>query len=76
MDKKDVLTDLMDTFNRETRQGKNMEEYKELLQIAMEHVQGVEEEVGLDSLAHAGGTMMNLFQKNQSFEIVSYLIVK
>lgn len=74
--KKEVLSELMDTFNRETRQGKNMEEYKELLQIAMEHVQGVEEEVGLDSLAHAGGTMMNLFQKNQSFEIVSYLIVK
>ena len=74
--KSNVLQPLIDSFSKETRNGKNMEEYKELLQVAMDHIQGVEEEVGLNSLAHAGGTLLNLFQKNQSFEIISFLIVK
>lgn len=74
--KNDVLKLLIDSFNKETRNGKNMSKFTSLLKIAMNHLKGVEEEIGIDSLAVAGGTNINIAKKKQSIEIISFLVVK
>ncbi len=73
-----VLTELIDQFNQETRGNKNMNAYVQLLQKALDDVAGVQEEIGLDSLATAGGTTLinkTLNTKND-LKLVSYLIIK
>jgi hypothetical protein len=44
----------------------------------MEDVKGIQEEIGLDSLATPGGTMLfsNEIQNEESLELISYLIIK
>lgn len=72
----EVLKPLIDSFEKETKSGNNMEKYTSLLQKTMTHIKGVDDEMGLDTLAFAGGTKMNNTQKKESFELISYLIVK
>lgn len=74
--KTEVLPELVKAFDKETGKGKNMELYRELLKIAMTHLNGVDDEVGLDSLAFPGGTKMSKKISNSPYEIISYLIVK
>jgi hypothetical protein len=74
--KHNLLQPLIDTFDKETKGGKNMEKYKLLLDKAMIHFKGVEDEVGIDTLAFPGGTNMKNGNTPYSFEIISYLIVK
>jgi superfamily II DNA or RNA helicase len=74
--KSDLLPELMNSFQKETSKGKNMEVYTTLLKIAMKHLNGVDDEVGLDSLAMPGGTRMSKKLSGFPFEIISYLIIK
>jgi hypothetical protein len=53
-----------------------MEKYKVLLDKALLHIKGVEDEVGIDTLAFPGGTNMKNGNSPYSFEIISYLIVR
>ena len=73
-----ILPDLIEELEIETKSNKNMDAYVQLLQKSIKEVVGVKEEVGLDSLATAGGT--DLFgeskTKKDTLELVSYLIVK
>jgi hypothetical protein len=72
----EVLTPLISTFNKETKANKQMGSYVSVLQSAFTHIKGVDDELGLDSLAFAGGTKMSKTQHTDAFELVSYLIVK
>jgi SNF2 family DNA or RNA helicase len=72
----EVLTTLISTFNKETKANKQMGSYVSVLQSAFTHIKGVDDELGLDSLAFAGGTKMSKAQHTDAFELVSYLIVK
>jgi hypothetical protein len=62
-------------FNKETNNSKNMNKYKESLNIALTHIKGEEDEYGIDTLASPGGTKINK-EINKDYELVSYLIVK
>ena len=61
---------------KETHNTKNMSKYSALLNIALNHIKGVDDELGLDTLAVAGGTKMSNTQRRESFEVVSFLIIK
>ena len=75
--KKEVLPELISWFDKETRSGKNMEHYQQLLQAALTNFKGVEEELGLDTLATPGGTRLKKQHlTNAGYELVSWLIIK
>jgi SNF2 family DNA or RNA helicase len=73
-----VLPELIDEFEKETKGNKRMELYTKLLHTTMKEVVGVQEEVGLDSLATPGGTVMmsNSIIQEENLELISYLIIK
>lgn len=73
-----VLPSLVDEFEKETKGNKKMEVYLKLLKASIQEVLGVQEEIGLDSLATAGGTSMlkNALDNEENLELVSYLIIK
>ncbi len=65
-------------FNKETKDGKNMEKYTMLLHKAIDDITGKQEEVGVKSLFQKGGT--NPLQKDKNsieqYEIITFLIIK
>ena len=73
-----VLLDLVEEFNKETMGNKKMAVYTKLLMASINEVAGVQEEIGLDSLATAGGTTMiaDAVKQEDAIELVSYLIIK
>ncbi|MCY2687576.1 helicase-related protein [Salinimicrobium sp. TH3] len=73
-----ILPSLIEAFNKETSYNKDMKTYVKLLKTAIENVVGVQEEVGLDSLATPGGTTMmsDSLKQSDKIELVSYLIIK
>ena len=72
----EALPSLMAELTKETKSGKSMDKYVELLNKALTNIKGVDDEVGLDSLATPGGTLIHKKDINAPFELVSYLIVK
>jgi len=73
-----VLTDLVEEFNKETRSNKKMDIYVNLLKNSITEIAGVQEQIGLDSLASPGGTSLfnEAVNKEENLELVSYLIIK
>lgn len=73
-----VLESLVAEFEKDTKNGKDMNLYKTLLQQAIVEVNGVQDTIGLDSLATVGGTSVVklLNNNNEQLELVSYLIIK
>ena len=74
--KNEVLPLLVASFDKETKAGKNMDAYSQLLQIAITHLKGVDDESGLDSLAMPGGTKLNKSFASNNYELISYLVIK
>jgi len=73
-----VLSDLVAQFEKETKGTKKMKSYTKALQNTIKEVVGVQEEIGLDSLASEGGTtLLNARLSNEdSLELVSFLVIK
>lgn len=71
----EVLEPLVKSFRKETRNNKNMSKYSALLNSALSHIKGVDDELGLDTLAVAGGTKINSSHRRAFFEVVSFLII-
>jgi superfamily II DNA or RNA helicase len=73
-----VFPDLIAAFDKETKDNKKMDRYENLLNAAKKEVAGIQEEVGLDSLAKEGGTTLfgKEMGKDNELELVSYLIIK
>lgn len=73
-----VLSDLVAQFEKETKGTKKMSAYTKALQNMMKAVVGVQEEIGLDSLASQGGTTLlsKTLSNEENLELVSYLIIK
>lgn len=78
MGQSSVLTDLVAQFDKETKGNKKMSAFAKALQTAMQEVIGVQQEIGLDSLASRGA--VNLMSKSlkaeESLELISYLVIK
>ena len=77
--KKDVITELVQEFNKETNDGNDMSKLSKLLKAAIENIIGKKEEAGVMSLFSQGGT--NFYKSasssnSQDFELVSFLIIK
>jgi SNF2 family DNA or RNA helicase len=73
-----VLSVLVAEFEKETNGNKKMKVYTKLLKKCVEEIVGIQEEVGLDSLATPGGTtlLQEAFSGQDNLELVSYLIIK
>ena len=72
----EVAKDLVKEFNKETRDGKNMDSYTPLLKAATAHLKGVDEELGLDTLAMPGGTKLSKKDIGGAYELISFLIIR
>lgn len=76
--KKEVFNNLVETFNRETHDGRDMSKYSNLLESAIENILGKKEEAGVASLFSKGGTtpVKNTLSGMEEFELVTFLILK
>ncbi|MGO1044021.1 helicase-related protein [Clostridioides difficile] len=74
-----VINDLVEEFNKETKNNKKMDKYKELLTKATDDILGKVEEQQTISIFSFGG-LSNLVQgssaNSDDFEIISYLIIR
>ena len=72
------ITALCDKFNRETDDGRNMQELSQLLSDAINSIIDVKEESDIDSLFSAGGTsaLMSEISGLDDFELICFLVVK
>lgn len=72
----EVAANLISEFNQQTKSGRFMDIYISLLDKAIANIRGVNEELGLDSLAVPGGTKITHKDIEAPFELISYLIIK
>lgn len=73
-----VFHELVDKFNEETNNGKEMSNFKEMQEYAVENILGIKQEKGTASLFSSGGTSLSGDNINSlnDFEIISFLIVE
>ena len=73
-----IAKDLAEVFNEETRQGRKMDKYSDLLQKTIEDLIGKKQEVGVASLFSKGGTAVpqNVDDGLADFELVTFLVLK
>lgn len=76
--KQEVLSELAAQFNKDTNDGYDMRKYTTLLDAALQNILGKKEETGVASLFSKGGTHIqkSLFSGLESYELVSFLIIK
>ena len=76
--KTEPVQKLVAQFNKETKDGKNMQQYSNLLQQAIESIVNVKEESDIDSLFTAGGTtaLSGNIHGLDDFELICFLVVK
>ena len=76
--KKEILTDLVAEFNKETNDGRKMERYSDLLGTSIENLIGKKQDIGVASLFSKGGTTMqkNLFDGIEDFGLITFLVIK
>lgn len=75
----DIAEDLYQIFYEETKDGKDMEFYKELLEKAVDEIIGkIEEQTALNifSLGNLDSILTSTNTNLQDFEVITYLIVK
>ena len=73
-----VQQDVIKEFSEKTQGYKKMEVYRDLLKTAIQEVNGVQEEIGLDSLATSGGTLFSGEEdlNKDSIQLINYLIIE
>lgn len=76
--KTEPIPELYRQFNRETDDGRHMEEMSELLNDAINSIVDAKEESDIDSLFSAGGTsaLMSSISGLDDFELICFLVVK
>lgn len=76
--KSEPILTLCEKFNKETDDGRNMEEVSQLLSDAINSIIDVKEESDIDSLFSAGGTsaLMSQISGLDDFELICFLVVK
>lgn len=76
--KKEVFRNLVELFDRETDNGRQMDKYSQLLKESIENIIGKKQETGVRSLFTKGGTspVKNNIEGLEEFELISFLILK
>lgn len=72
----ELASNLISEFNQQTKSGRFMDAYISLLDKAIANIRGVNEELGLDSLAVPGGTKISQKDVDTPYELISFLIIK
>jgi len=72
----ELESNLISEFNHQTKRGRYMDGYTSLLDKAITNIRGINEELGLDSLAVPGGTKISQKDIDAPYELISFLIVK
>jgi hypothetical protein len=72
----EVAPNLVSEFNQQTKSGRFMDAYISLMDKAISNIRGINEELGLDSLAFPGGTRISQKDIESPFELISFLIIK
>ena len=71
-----VISNLVAEFNQQTKTGRYMDAYKDLLDIALQHCKGVNTEMGINALALPGITRLSQKSIDTPYELISFLIIK
>lgn len=76
--KTEPIKELYRTFNKETKDGKDMSKVSGLLGDAIASIIEVKEESDIDSLFKAGGTTLgiNEIKGLDDFELIAFLVIK
>ena len=76
--KSEPVLELCEKFNKETDDGRDIEEVSQLLSDAINSIIDVKEESDIDSLFSAGGTSALMSEINglDDFELICFLVVK
>ena len=74
----EVEEELVKIFNKETRYGRNMSKYADMLHKAINNILGKQEEVSLQSIFSLGeSTILDEGKTSKDdFELVSFLVIK
>lgn len=77
-DRPEPIPSLYRPFNRETRDGRRMTTYSQLLKKAIHSMISLKEEKDIDSLFTAGGTtaLLNNISGLDDFELIAFLVVR
>ncbi|MCD8439953.1 helicase-related protein [Tenacibaculum finnmarkense] len=73
------ITKMFQQFNTETKDGKNMKTYSNLLEKSIESIIEVKDESVIDSLFSKGGTTANLsgnIKGLEDFDLITFLVIK
>ena len=75
---KEPIKQVCKLFNKETKDGRNMNKYSMLLEESIKSIIDVNEESDIDSLFSLGGTSMllNTIKGIEDFELVTFLAIK
>ncbi|MGN1321131.1 MAG: helicase, partial [Methanosphaera sp.] len=75
---KKIYKELVQDFEEETNNGKDMREYSTLLSTAIDNILGKKDEIGVKSLFSKGGTatIINEAAGLDEFELITFLIIK
>ena len=74
---KELYPSLINEFNKETNNAKDMSKFTNFLERTVENIVGKEEEKGLDSLFSFDETVINSSVQNMDdFELISFLVIK
>lgn len=73
-----ISRDLIDSFYKETQDGRDMSKYYEFLEDGISNIIGKKEEEGIMSLFTSGGTNFSAqtFKPLEDFELISFLIIR
>ena len=76
--KNEVLKELVEEFDKETNDGRNMDHYSDLLEASIENILGKKQDIGVASLFSKGGTAMpkSIFDGVEDFELITFLVIK
>ncbi|MCG1037298.1 helicase-related protein [Polaribacter sargassicola] len=72
------IAELFEVFNAETKDGKHMKPYSELLEKAIESIISVKDESVIDSLFSTGGTanLLGNIKGLEDFDLITFLVIK
>lgn len=76
--KNEIYRELVDEFNKETKNGLNMKHYSDLLEMSIQNLIGKKQEIGVASLFSKGGTTMQkeIFDGMEDFELITFIVLK
>ncbi len=75
---KEILKEVVNEFNKETKDGYKMDKYTYLLEKAVHDIKGIVEEKGIKSLFRKGTSSIttNQIEGLNDFELISFLVIK